>query len=171
MTRGGRRVSAQDSPLATGYRAQERSQGRLGASCYNHRKSSSPSPREERAGRGTGRGASSRMGLLSPTLSCCWGGEGANLLRLLRGCNKMRPRTGTIETSAITGGRILEPPPKARGNGARLCAEHHSSTTTTSSSCSPRRKRPIVLRTAGRQKSLRGDRRNFVPLPRLVHPI
>src|SRR5207245_6468011 len=69
------------------------------------------------------------------------------------------------DVRAITGGRILEPPPKARGNGARLCAQHHSSTTTTSSSCSPRRKRLIVLRTAGRQKSLRGDRRNFVPLP------
>ena len=42
------------------------------------------------------------------------------------------------DVRAIPGGRILEPPPKARGNGARLCAEHHSSTTTTSSSCSPK---------------------------------
>src|SRR5204863_3039294 len=28
------------------------------------------------------------------------------------------------DVRAITGGRILESPPKARGNGARLCAEH-----------------------------------------------
>src|SRR5204862_3209611 len=28
------------------------------------------------------------------------------------------------QASALPGGRILEPPPKARGNGARLCAEH-----------------------------------------------
>ena len=62
-----------------------------GASCYNHGKFSSPSPREERAGRGMGRGVSSRMGLLSPTLSSCRGGEGADLLWPLGGCNKMCP--------------------------------------------------------------------------------
>ena len=68
-----------------------------GASCYNHGKFSSPSPREERAGRGMGRGVSRRMGLLSPTLSSCWGGEGADLLRPLGGGNKMRPLIGQFD--------------------------------------------------------------------------
>src|SRR3989454_12666263 len=32
--------------------------------------------------------------------------------------------TAIISQCFVPGGRILEPPPKARGNGARLCAEH-----------------------------------------------
>src|SRR6266540_1045137 len=46
-----------------------------GASSEDHQESS-PSPREERAGRGTGRGASNKSGLLSPALSSSAGGEG-----------------------------------------------------------------------------------------------
>src|SRR5437773_4085523 len=141
-----------------------------GASCYNHGKFSSPSPREERAGRGMGRGASSRMGLLSPTLSSCWGGEGANLLRLLGGCNKMRPRTGTMETSARSPAGASWNHHQKRAETERGCVRstiralrlprlHVHQDENDPSSCE------LLV---GKNRS---GRRNFVPLPRLVHPI
>src|SRR3989442_4628541 len=52
---------------ATVGRVETSARSPAGASCYNYRKSSSPSPREERAGRGLGRGAR------SVELSALWG--------------------------------------------------------------------------------------------------
>src|SRR5262245_16496052 len=53
--------------------------------------SAAPSPREERVGRGSGRGASNKIGLLSPPLSSCGEGEGVDVLCPGGVCSKMRP--------------------------------------------------------------------------------
>ena len=56
-----------------------------------------PRPARNERGEGWGEGVSSRLGLLSPILSSCRGGEGADLLWPLGGCNKMRPRIEQFE--------------------------------------------------------------------------
>src|SRR5262245_59324345 len=61
-------------------------------------------------GKGSGRGAFNRFGLLSPALSSCGGGEGVDILRMAGGCSIMRPYDhprGDFRSTKKTGNRKM----------------------------------------------------------------